>query len=87
MTIDNGVSSRAASLCPTARVVCEPLVAWCAQPRRCTTSPSLEEAMAAELDLTKDKLAQIYASPTWIAMNRLHGLGQSAADRLRARST
>ena len=42
--------------------------------------------MAAELDLTKDKLAQVYASPTWTAMNRLHGLGQSAADRFRARS-
>ena len=86
IAIDDGVSSRAAALCPTARAVCEPLVEWCAQPRRCTTAPSPEGAMAAELDLTKDKLAQVYASPTWTAMNRLHGLGQSAADRFRARS-
>ena len=85
IAIDDGVSSRAAALSDSAR-------AMRATGRMVRTAETVhdgsipEGAMAAELDLTKDKLAQVYASPTWTAMNRLHGLGQSAADRFRARS-
>jgi glycosyltransferase involved in cell wall biosynthesis len=85
-TVDEHISSRAAALCPTSASVCQPLVDWCSSPQRCAAFVSSDAVLAAELVATKDQLAQIYESPTWSAMNRLHGLGQLAVDRFRVRS-
>jgi|GEM_PF-2327646 len=84
--VDPTLATRAAALCPDPATVCEPIVEWCRNPIRCADFASPDAALATELDAAKDRLAQIYESPTWSAMNRLHGLGQSAASRFKARS-
>ena len=83
---DRAIASSAAALCPSPVEVCAPIVAWCNTPTRCSRFVSPDAVLAAELDAAKNELAKIYESPTWTAMNRLHGLGQSAASRLKTRS-
>ena len=83
--LDPSLAERAAALCPSASEVCKPLEAWCDAPSRCSTFRPPEAVLAEELHAVKDELARVYESPTWMAMNRLHGLGQSAVSRLKTR--
>ena len=66
--------------------VLAPLIEWCHAPRRTTSAPNAEATMAAELEVQRSELARIYASPTWVALNRLHSAGQATVSRLKSRS-
>ena len=81
---DATIADRAAALTPTSAQVCVPLLQWCQQPRRCADFRSESAVLASELETTKDQLRAVYSSPSWRAMNRLHGLGLTAVGRLKS---
>jgi hypothetical protein len=89
LTVDTDVAARAQALTQTdfgGRDALAPLIAWCEAPRRTTPVPNAEATLAAELEVQRHELAQIYASPTWTALNRLHTAGQATLGRLKSRS-
>jgi hypothetical protein len=65
--------------------VTTPLLEWCAHPLRTHSAAPPEALIAAELEASRDQLKQIYASPTWAALNRLHTLGAATMSRLKFR--
>jgi len=64
--------------------VFEPLLNWCASPTKTAAWTEPQAVMAAELESQRDELSRVYSSPTWIALNRLHGIGQTLG-RIKAR--
>jgi len=57
--------------------VLSPLLQWCEAPRRTGAAHAPQAILAAELESQRDELTRVYSSPTWLALNRLHGLGQT----------
>ena len=62
-----------------------PLIDWCNAPKKTATTPRPASLIASELDASRDALKQIYTSPTWLALNRLHSLGQVTAGLFKSR--
>lgn len=58
------------------------LLAWCTNPRRTEPTETAGAVLANELEKLKAELAQIYSSPTWSALNKLHA---ASLGRFRAR--
>ena len=85
---DRTVTANAQHQCQSLGVaaVTAPLTAWSQTPRRTAESVQPAAALAAELDASRDALNQLYSSPTWTALNRLHTLGQAAVSRLKVQS-